>query len=141
MHTMFLTVFFADTLVTVYKFWNEADKNVLDIYDDVVWSSPTRTTPERHARLSLEIKYNELVGTNSKLVHIHNTTKMILGAIIAILIATVIASLSDYVNVTLDQKIDIEDWVAIFITLTLALVTVVSFVIKKFFLTIVNTYE
>jgi hypothetical protein len=136
-HTMFLTVFFADTLVTVYKFWNEADKNVLDIYDDVVWSSPTRTTPERHARLSLEIEYNELVGTNLKLVRSHNTTKMILGAIITILIATVIASLSallsGYVNVTLDQKnaIAIEDWIAIFITLTAALVTAVSFVIKK----------
>ncbi|MDC9723683.1 MAG: hypothetical protein PSN34_13055 [Urechidicola sp.] len=135
MHTMFLTVFFADTLVTVYKYWNEADKKILDVYDDVVWSSPARTTPERLERLSLEIEYNQLVGANLKLVHSHNLTKIISGVTISVLfVSTAILLLGLFSNyVTLDQKIVIGDWVSIFIGTSVALGTAVSFVIKKFF--------
>ncbi len=56
MHTMFLTVFFAAALVEVYRSWVPAQCRIDKIYDDVVWASPVRTTPERIKRLSLEIR-------------------------------------------------------------------------------------
>lgn len=60
MHTMFLTVFFAAALTEVYRSWSPAQDRIDKIYDDVVWSSPVRTTPERIKRLSLEIKNSNL---------------------------------------------------------------------------------
>lgn len=60
MHTMFLTVFFASALVEVYKSWEPAKSRVDEIYDDVVWAAPVRTTPERIKRLSVEIKNSNL---------------------------------------------------------------------------------
>jgi len=60
MHTMYLTVFYSHTLLEIYKRWDPVQFTVGKIYDDVVWSSPTRTTPERAKRLGLEMEYLNL---------------------------------------------------------------------------------
>ena len=51
MHTMFLTIFYAHALVEVHDSWAPARQTVDKLYDDVVWASPMRTTPERSKRL------------------------------------------------------------------------------------------
>lgn len=60
LHTVFITTFYAAALVEVYNSWASAQDNIAKIYDDVVWSSPVRSTPERIKRLSLAIKNEEL---------------------------------------------------------------------------------
>ncbi|HIP13245.1 MAG TPA: hypothetical protein EYG73_11065 [Arcobacter sp.] len=60
MHTMFLSIFYANVLMTVHNTWEHADKKVYELYDDVVWSAPIRTTPERNIRLSTEMENNKL---------------------------------------------------------------------------------
>jgi len=56
LHTMFLTVFYSLALVEVYRYWQSRDNKIEKIYDDVLWVSPVRTTPERSKRLSTELE-------------------------------------------------------------------------------------
>ncbi len=60
LHTMFLTIFYALALVEIYRSWEPAHDAIAKIYDDVVWFSPVRTTPERSRRLAAEISNTEL---------------------------------------------------------------------------------
>ena len=60
LHTMFLTIFMCETLAEVYKNWKLADKPVYEIYDDVLWAAPVRTTPERTKRFAAEIRSIQL---------------------------------------------------------------------------------
>lgn len=60
LHTSFLTVFYAQTLAEVYRSWAPARRPILSIYDDVVWASPVRATPERLDRMQAEIHNAEL---------------------------------------------------------------------------------
>lgn len=60
LHTMFLTVFYAHALLEVYKSWEPAHLPINLLYDDVVWFSPVRTTPERSKRLAAELHIEEL---------------------------------------------------------------------------------
>ena len=68
MHTMFLTIFYTIALVEVYRSWEPAGRTVALLYDDVVWSSPVRTTPERYRRMALSLRHEavciELSGDN-----------------------------------------------------------------------------
>lgn len=63
LHTMFLTIFYALALVEVYRSWDPVWDTVADIYDDVVWFSPIRTTPERSQRLAAQLDNAELRST------------------------------------------------------------------------------
>ena len=56
LHTMFLTIFYSLALVEVYRYWQSRDNTIEKIYDDVLWFSPVRTTPERSKRLSTELE-------------------------------------------------------------------------------------
>lgn len=60
-HTMFLTTFYSMALIEVYRSWDCAQKRIDEIYDDVVWASPVRTTPERSKRLAAELLTSQLV--------------------------------------------------------------------------------
>jgi len=60
LHTMFLTIFYASALIEVYRSWEPCRDSIDKIYDDVVWFSPVRTTPERSKRLAAELVNTEL---------------------------------------------------------------------------------
>lgn len=60
MHTMFLTIFYANALLTIHEKWTPVNKKIYDLYDDVVWSAPVRTTPERNMRLFIEMENNRM---------------------------------------------------------------------------------
>ena len=60
LHTSFLTIFYALALAEVYRSWEPARLRIDRLYDDVVWFSPVRTTPERSKRLAAEIQIAEL---------------------------------------------------------------------------------
>ena len=60
LHTMFLTVFYAHALLEVYNGWEPANLIIKQLYDDVIWFSPVRTTPERSKRLAAELHIGEL---------------------------------------------------------------------------------
>ena len=59
LHTMFLTVFYALSLREICDHWKPAKRTVKELYDDVVWASPARTTAERGLRLRAEMKCDE----------------------------------------------------------------------------------
>lgn len=60
LHALFLTVFYANALVEVYRSWEPAKHPVGKVYDDVVWASPVRTTPERTRRLAADLRNEHL---------------------------------------------------------------------------------
>lgn len=60
LHTMFLTIFYSRAVIEVYRSWPPARSPIEKLYDDVVWFSPVRTTPERSRRHHLEIRCAEL---------------------------------------------------------------------------------
>jgi|GEM_PF-3392664 len=60
LHTMFLTVFYSHALLEVYNGWEPANLKIKQLYDDVIWFSPVRTTPERSKRLAAELHISEL---------------------------------------------------------------------------------
>jgi hypothetical protein len=60
MHTMFLSIFYSHALIKVHNNWSHINQNIYELYDDVVWSSPVRTTPERSKKLSVEMKNEKL---------------------------------------------------------------------------------
>lgn len=55
LHTLFLTVFYAQTLIEVHECWEPARIPIEQLYDDVVWFTPVRTTPERTKRIAAEV--------------------------------------------------------------------------------------
>jgi len=60
LHTMFLTVFYSHALLEIYNGWEPANLKIKQLYDDVIWFSPVRTTPERSKRLAAELHIGEL---------------------------------------------------------------------------------
>ncbi len=66
LHTMFITIFFYPALLQVYENWPLSKRKIQEIYDDIIWVSPMRTSPERSARLSAELRNRELGDLNAK---------------------------------------------------------------------------
>jgi len=60
LHTMFLTVFYSHSLLEIFNGWEPANLKINQLYDDVIWFSPVRTTPERSKRLAAELHIGEL---------------------------------------------------------------------------------
>jgi hypothetical protein len=60
LHALFLSVFYAGTLIEVYRSWAPCEYSIDKLYDDVVWASPMRTTPERTMRLAADISNDNL---------------------------------------------------------------------------------
>lgn len=66
LHTSYLTVFFAQLLVTVFREWSFSknykgeDKNIFILYDELIGIFPTQTATERAKNVQLEIEKNEL---------------------------------------------------------------------------------
>ena len=67
LHTMFLTVFYAHALLEVYQSWQPATLPIEQLYDDVIWFSPVRTTPERAKRLAAELEILKLKENINKM--------------------------------------------------------------------------
>ncbi len=113
LHTLFLTVFYVQTLLEVYESWEPAKKTIGELYDDVVWSSPTRSTPERSKRLDLELKNEKLERNYSaskqenskkiwKLRQINNTLILFLLGVPLILTISYTTNLVT-INITLNE--------------------------------------
>ena len=92
LHTLFLTVFYAHALIEIYSSWEPATKTVIEIYDDVLWYSPVRTTPERVKRLSAEIRANTLRQTIEQLSRdkVYLSNVLISSAVTMIMLLTII---------------------------------------------------
>lgn len=60
LHTMFLTIFMCDALIEVYNKWELSKYPIERIYDDVLWSSPMRTTSERTKRFAVEAEKKDI---------------------------------------------------------------------------------
>lgn len=54
-HATFLTIFYASALISVYSHWPLIDREIDELYDDVLWAAPMRSAPERNQRLALEV--------------------------------------------------------------------------------------
>jgi hypothetical protein len=67
LHTMFLTIFYAISLREVYDRWDTGKKMMSELYDDVVWASPARTSAERGRRLQAEIERDDERRKNTEL--------------------------------------------------------------------------
>jgi hypothetical protein len=71
-HSYFLTVFYSIAVQQVYQNWSYANKNILDIYDDVVWYLVASSTTERRYRLQAEKRIEdtteELTKINSRVI-------------------------------------------------------------------------
>jgi hypothetical protein len=88
LHTMFLTIFYSLTICEVYNCWEPAKSPVEKLYDDVVWASPMRTTPERSKRLKLSLENLELLEDTEDLRHDVERARKILLTIISVAIFT-----------------------------------------------------
>ncbi len=86
MHTMFLTIFYSLALIEVHNSWQTAKNTIEKIYDDVVWSSPMRTTPERSKRLKLSLENQELIDKVDDLLENKETRKKISRTFIIIIL-------------------------------------------------------
>lgn len=60
LHTTFLTVFMSSTLLEIHRSWDKSAHEISRIYDDVLWSTPVRTTPERTKRFAAELRVAQL---------------------------------------------------------------------------------
>ena len=88
LHTMFLTIFYALALIEVYESWEPAECRVDQLYDDVVWASPVRTTPERSKRLKLALKNRELQEELERTSQVKDRLKRVLYTIGACVLLT-----------------------------------------------------
>lgn len=135
MHTMFLTVFFAAALVEVYKSWSPAKDRIDKIYDDVVWASPVRTTPERIKRLSVEIKASNLEDNiHQKNIRISKLTNMV---VILVMLAMVLPLLI-YLGFTTSGASAIIDTSKLILTDLLTYLSIVIPIIVAIIATIWN---
>jgi hypothetical protein len=66
LHTMFLTIFYAQAILEIHRSWEPAEYRIDRLYDDVVWFSPVRTTPERSKRLAQELRNSDLSDSLSE---------------------------------------------------------------------------
>ena len=75
LHTSFLTVFYSHALLAVYQYWDPSELTIEQLYDDVLWSSPVRSTPERIKRMSLEIRLRDKEEFLKKEININDGLK------------------------------------------------------------------
>jgi hypothetical protein len=60
LHTMFLTIFMCEAFVEVHNSWPLSKFSIAKVYDDVLWESPMRTSPERTRRFVAEMDVQKL---------------------------------------------------------------------------------
>ena len=61
LHTSFITVFYAHALLEVYRSFSLSEKEILEIYDDVVWCLGASSSDERGKRLLAEMENKKLL--------------------------------------------------------------------------------
>jgi hypothetical protein len=142
LHTMFLTIFYAMALVEVYRSWDPCGDPIAKIYDDVVWFSPVRTTPERSKRLAAELENNDLKDRldrertivrklSKRLESEHNVRQRIvwtaITTIASMLLLVGVGATLGVAKVRYDVT-DVQDYLTylgVFLTVFLALITVI----------------
>jgi len=83
LHTMFLSIFFAPTLIQIHENWGIASKTIAEVYDDALWAAPTQTNVERIGRLEAEANISRLQNTiHNKEKQITNRGKIIWSAVV-----------------------------------------------------------
>ena len=66
LHTSYLTVFFGQTLITIFREWefsresNGEDKDIYTLYDELIGISPMRSAGERSKNVQLELEISKL---------------------------------------------------------------------------------
>jgi len=139
LHTLFLSVFYAEVLVEVYRSWEPASSTIEKLYDDVVWASPVRTTPERTKRLAADISNDRLREelnatkhlvaeyTNQVTISRQTTRKLVISAVTASSLA-IVGFVSALMLRTADITFRVLDTVA-FLTLIALLVSVIAIIV------------
>lgn len=142
LHTMFLTIFYALALAEIYRSWQPAADPIEKIYDDVVWFSPVRTTPERSKRLAAELRNAQLQDeldrardlAASRFVELklmrRNYAKLIMSALLtfaAVPLFLLVGSRSGLFNYSFEmvKLSDFFQYVAVFVTVSIALLTLI----------------
>jgi len=134
LHTMFLTIFYSQALVEVYNSWEPAKSSVDKLYDDVVWSSPVRTTPERSKRLKLSLKHRELQEETEQLIERKDRLKKVLFTLIATAISLplfiVIGHFTERLKISIDADMpdkrgDFFEYAGVYIVVFGGLITLI----------------
>jgi hypothetical protein len=86
MHTMFITIFFALAILEVYRCWPPAQRTIEEIYDDIVWFTPARTTAERSERLKVVLENDRLHRQLEKLESRHATVVRVAWTVAAVVL-------------------------------------------------------
>ena len=92
LHTMFLTVFYCLALQEAHDHWLLSAKPVIELYDDVVWASPTSTTAERGKRMQAEMKLDDTELVNQTLKYDLSTWKRMAFTLVVIVICFILGT-------------------------------------------------
>lgn len=139
LHTLFLSVFYAGVLVEVYRSWEPASRTIDKLYDDVVWASPVRTTPERTRRLAADISNDrlreELNATKRLIAEYTNevtisqqATRKLIASVVTGSTLVIIGFVSALVLRTASMTFRVLDTVA-FLTLIALLISVIAIIV------------
>lgn len=91
LHTMFLTIFMAPTLVAVYNKWPFANRSVIQIYDEALWSSPVQSSIERIKRFDAETRVSDIQKSLNRLKrHLRSWKKIVYTIALTIIIIGVL---------------------------------------------------
>ena len=120
LHTSFLSVFFFETFVSIYKHWNFSDgKTIYKIYDEVFWMSPARTTQEKGQVVELEI---EREGNRIEIKNLKYQRRVFIWSCITIAVISLgffLATLIGFLTVKVTLVDNNADAVALVFTLVL----------------------
>jgi hypothetical protein len=129
MHTMFLSIFYSHALIKVYNNWSHVNQNIYELYDDVVWSSPVRTTPERSKRLSEEMKNEklklEMKKKKEKLLDMYSLSMSF------VVVATIIIIMNNLDIIDITIEINSKSYLIAFATGGISLIMLVVGIINK----------
>jgi hypothetical protein len=142
LHTMFLTIFAAHTLLQIADNWPPALKQISDLYDDVVWAAPVRVSAEKieRTRIALELERvsrdrdhektyfeNELQDSSYEIGSARAQNRTILLTIAWIILGCSIAILFDVVEINTAFKMksanDLFAFLGVMVTSYIGLVT------------------
>jgi hypothetical protein len=127
LHTMFLTIFYSRAVIEVYRSWAPAKNTIDKLYDDVVWFSPVRTTPERSKRHHLEIRCaqiaSDLEDEHKRRERLAKWTASVLFALVSVILMLATATSLDAIKLSV-HIIEVGNFIKILaITLTLVSLT------------------
>lgn len=139
-HVIFFTLFYFQSLIEVYNRWSLAKKQVGYLYDDILWYTTLRTTPERMKRLSMEIANTELIikleTVEKKLGNTNKIQSLFIGIIISIILTLFIGLYLGSISISTHfgkdgASYDIFSYLIAFIVISITIVLESDRIIKK----------